>query len=201
MARRLLGLATVLLASLSASCGPSRSARAISGHPPIVITVQPDWDLETTSIVLAHRAATAGLRGSCGLVWGSVIPTPSFRLTIVELPEELVAWLACDPDLERAWAPCAPGIQNCNPLTKDGGLVGWHSGRLVGAHASDMSALVDVDTTLIPQDGSLYALVIGDQPRVPAAELLRALRTASPGAIVLLPLDVQEPPPSQEEYE
>ena len=201
MASRRFGLMAALLASLSASCRPGASSLAISGHPPIEVTVREDWDLETASIVLAHAAAMAGLRGTCGLVWGSVIPTPSFRLAIVQLPEELVAWLACDPDLERAWAPCSEGVQSCNPLTKDGGLVGWHRGKLVGAHASDMSALVEVDAARIPEDGHNYALVIGDQPRIPAVPLLRALRSAAPGAIVLLPLDVHEPPPpSQEEY-
>jgi hypothetical protein len=202
MAPRVLGLATALLALLAVSCGRYASLRAAHGQAPVVIEVQSDWDLETTRRVLADAAAGAGLRGLCGLVWGSVVPAPSFRLAVVELPEELVGWLACDPDLERAWAPCSEGVQSCNPLTRDGGLVGWHQGKLVGAHASDLSSLVEVDATRIPQDGLNYALVIGDQPRVPAAELLRALRSAGPGAIVLLPLDVPEPaPPGPSEYE
>ena len=201
MDRRLLCLATVLLASVSASCGRP-AGFAASGHAPIEIEIPSDWDLETTGRVLAEAASAAGLRGVCGLVWGSVVPAASFRLAVVKLPEELVGWLGCEADLERSWAPCTPTEHVCNPLTRDGGLVGWHNGMLVGAHASDMTRLLEVDPTRIPVNGSLYALVVGDQPRAPAAELLRALRTAAPGAIVLMPLDVAEPaPPAPTEYE
>lgn len=192
-------IASLLVACLGVSCGGATAGGGVAanGQPPIVVNVYPEWDMDTTARALSEAAAISGLRGACGLLWGTVTPAPSFRLTVVELPtEKVVGWLGCEADLDRAWAPCGTTETVCNPKTRDGGLVALRNGVLIGSHASESNEIVEIHPETIPQDGHNYVFVIAGQPKAPAVPLLSKLRAAGPGAIVLLPLDV-EPEPAE----